>query len=153
MGAKMQQVTSLRDRFDRRARDVRHAVWYAATPPPHFLVVLGMHRSGTSLVAGLLRQMGAHIGPVEAEQKLLQSDEVHWEGSSLTWINDEILRASGGRWDAPPPSVVGSAMDILRARRFLWEFAGATIASVKDPRMCLTYPVWRRVLPPHSIIC
>jgi len=153
VGVEMQQVTSLRDRFDRRVRDVQHALRYAATPNPHFLVVLGMHRSGTSLVAGLLRQMGAHIGPVEAEQKVLESDEVHWEGSSLTWINDEMLRAAGGRWDAPPPSVAGSVLDILRARRFLWEFAGATIAGVKDPRMCLTYPVWRRVLPTHSIIC
>lgn len=111
-----------------------------------------MHRSGTSLVSHTLHTCGVSLGPVPAEQALIECDEVHWEGSTLTWINEHLLNVCGGTWDRPPAEVRWSAKDAWRARRFLWSFAGAQVASFKDPRTCLTFPLWRSVLPSHSLI-
>lgn len=132
--------------------DLQAAGSYALKPPPHFLVVLGMHRSGTSLVSQTLHTCGVSLGPVPAEQALIECDEVHWEGSTLTWINERLLNACGGTWDRPPADIRWSAKDAWRARRFLWSFAGARVASFKDPRACLTFPLWRSVLPSHSLV-
>lgn len=135
-----------------RVGELRQALRYTAARKPHFLVVLGMHRSGTSVVSRILSLMGSHTGPVVREQAVFDTDDLHWEGSSLPWINEQILRRGGGSWDAPPERILLFRRDQWRARRFLWEFAGADIASFKDPRTCLTYPLWQRVLPAHSII-
>src|SRR5215218_4112214 len=54
--------------------------------------VLGMHRSGTSLVAGILRQLGVDLGP---DDELLPPDpnnrSGYFELAELVHINDEIL--------------------------------------------------------------
>ncbi len=131
--------------------DLRAGVRYSVGRP-HFIVVLGMHRSGTSLLSRTLSLMGASIGLRQDSRLVAPDGEIHWEPSSLIWINDEILARSGGKWDQPPPELRPSRRDLLRCRRFLWEYSGSRVAVFKDPRLCLTYPVWREVLPNHSIV-
>lgn len=119
---------------------------------PRFLIVMGMHRSGTSYVARVLNLMGASLGPVDEGVKPPGSDEMHFESGELNWINEEILRRSGGSWQTPPTTVRATAHDRWRCRQFLWQFARVETAVVKDPRMMLTYSVWRPLLPPHRIV-
>jgi hypothetical protein len=78
--------------------------------------------------------------------------EIHWESASAIWINEEILRRTGGSWQTPPHELRPNWRDYWRCRRFLWDFAGYQIALIKDPRMVLTYPVWQRVLPEHTLV-
>jgi hypothetical protein len=119
--------------------------------PPRMLLVMGMHRSGTSCVTRVLSLMGASLGPVDGRW-VPGSDELHWESGEVNWINDEILSRTGGTWQAPPVDVRASLRDYLRCRQLLWQFAGSAAAVLKDPRMLLTYPVWRAVLPTHRLV-
>jgi len=65
------------------------------------IVVLGMHRSGTSLVAGILRNAGVLMG-----DKFLPPDEFnlrgYFEDTDFLWINKGILESAGASWYAPP---------------------------------------------------
>jgi hypothetical protein len=68
--------------------------------------VLGMHRSGTSLIARILNLLGLFLGP---DQHLMKATEDnprgYWEHQTISDLNEEILRCLGGSWDAPPQFV------------------------------------------------
>ena len=62
------------------------------------LLVLGMHRSGTSATAGLLVRLG-----VEAPMMLMPADasnpEGYWESRRLWEVHERLLRDADSRWD------------------------------------------------------
>ena len=61
------------------------------------LIVLGMHRSGTSSVAGALALAGAaapkHLMPAAAD-----NPKGFWESSAVADFNDRILNREGSNW-------------------------------------------------------
>ncbi|MFW9871687.1 MAG: sulfotransferase family protein [Candidatus Thorarchaeota archaeon] len=65
------------------------------------IVVLGMHRSGTSLVSGLLHNMGVNMG-----EKLLKSNinnpKGFFEDVDFYNLNRKLLNEAGGSWNNPP---------------------------------------------------
>ena len=112
--------------------------------------VLGMHRSGTSVTAGMLRLLGANLGPPDG---LIPADEVdnpkgYWEQRTVIDLNNELLgRFSGSSW-APPPLPSGwesrPQLDDLRQRAqlILDGFDKSAVWAIKDPRLSLTLPFW-----------
>ncbi len=126
------------------------------------LCILGMHRSGTSLVTRLLNLLGVYLGP---EEHLIKpgydNPKGFWEHQLLTDLNEEILREFGGNHLEPPqfpegwessPKLAGLR---ARARAVIKSGLGdADIWGWKDPRACLTLPFWQRLLPPMKyVIC
>src|SRR5918994_5655575 len=100
----------------RRAGESRGGAvrWQMVSPGPgdddlgsekltHGVCVLGMHRSGTSLVAGVLRQLGVDLGP---DEEFLPPDPNNQSGyfelADAVEINNEILAHYGGGRDDPP---------------------------------------------------
>src|SRR5260370_30538384 len=67
------------------------------------IVVAGMHRSGTSMVAALLYHAGLYLG---ARKELMppgpDNEDGYWENVRFVELNEELLRAAGGGWDEPP---------------------------------------------------
>ena len=129
---------------------------------PRIVCVLGMHRSGTSLLTRLLNLLGVDLGP---EEHLMAPNEYnskgYWEHQPLTDLNDELLLRLGGSWHEPPIFFPGwesapTLSDLRqRARALIREdFAAAELWGWKDPRMCLTLPFWQRLLPAMEyVIC
>ncbi|MEP6915836.1 MAG: hypothetical protein ABJC89_09315 [Acidobacteriota bacterium] len=126
------------------------------------ICTLGMHRSGTSLVARMLSLLGVALGP--DERVVTAGDDNpkgYWEHRRIVDLNDEILAAFGGRWDQPPefpPSWPRDArLADLRARagRLLAEdFAAEPLWGWKDPRTCLTLPFWQDLAGPMQyVVC
>ena len=68
--------------------------------------VLGMHRSGTSAVAGMLAEAGFDGG--RAPDLATDDDEGNPRGSFERWSllarHDALLRQLGASWDVPPTS-------------------------------------------------
>lgn len=129
---------------------------------PDVVCVLGMHRSGTSLVMRAANALGVALGPEEHLMPPVEDNPTgFWEHELLTELNDEILAAFGGSWHDPPPLPPGWEDDPrieelrLRARRVVAEdFADLPRWGWKDPRACLTLPFWQRVMPPMGyVIC
>jgi hypothetical protein len=115
------------------------------------IVVLGMHRSGTSALTGLLYQSGGlSCGAMVAAKP--SNPKGHFEPVELVSLNKRILKTLRQSWGAQlfkakelPPSLVE------QQTAFLSQFRDSR-ALLKDPRLCLTYSVWRHLLPAHTIV-
>ncbi len=136
----------------------------AANPP---IIVVGMHRSGTSMVTRALDAFGVFLGARK---------EINHEALFFLRLNEWLLEQVGASWDRPAlaaelldvPAVRGIAVDALRgfvtsprAVRYLglarymrcrglarmtepWGF--------KDPRATLTLPLWLDLFPEARVV-
>jgi len=132
------------------------------------VILLGMHRSGTSLVARLLMDIGIYLG-----NRL----EENAESTHFQWLNHFIFAAAGARWSHIEPLVqvmqspefverqaLATRRHLLRDNPFLNRYFGlvgflgshlpkavsqdnAFSWGWKDPRNTLTFPIWRRIFP------
>lgn len=113
------------------------------------LVVLGMHRSGTSSVAGALSMLGA-----AAPRTLMAPGEDNprgfWESEVLMGVNDRLLAAGGSDWRDWRRLSDAAMVDARRAEdaraALAAEFQGKDLIVLKDPRICRLFPFWRGVL-------
>ncbi len=111
------------------------------------IIVLGMHRAGTSLSTRIINMMGAYCGP---ESMLLETSKDNpkgfWERKDVLHINRTLLQQNScswyrvDRWDdsnitTPPPIKrdISKTLSEMNAHR-PWV--------MKDPRMCITLPCW-----------
>lgn len=121
------------------------------------LLVLGMHRSGTSLTAGLLRQLGFAFGP-QLMAATPDNPAGYFEDTAIVELHDRCLNQLGSGWaDARPlpPQWLESAAAAQLTRDLSAllrrSYAGPPVFVVKDPRLCRLLPVWRRVLVERSV--
>jgi hypothetical protein len=115
--------------------------------------VVGMHRSGTSAVAAALQACGLAVG---AQDDLMSADPGnpggYFELRAIGDLNDELLAGLGGRWDSPPQLVDGWENDpemTPLVRRAMTTRAARLPNDrwlVKDPRLTLLLPLWRRAV-------
>lgn len=117
------------------------------------LVILGMHRSGTSALAGLVQLLGVELGedllpamPDVNEKGFFEHQEVHD-------IHETLLQSLGSSWYDPLP--LGDNWwqrpDVVTQRRRLVtvlrrDFANSRLWGIKDPRLCRLFPVWKSIL-------
>ena len=74
-----------------------------APETPTVVCVLGMHRSGTSVVSRMLNLLGVYLGPEQAMCPAGHDNRKgYWEHQGLVMLNDAVLARYGGRWDLPP---------------------------------------------------
>ena len=112
-----------------------------------------MHRSGTSAVARVLNLAGAYFGaegvstPANAE-----NSKGFWEREDVRALNDAILHSARCDWDAVANFDVAAVPRSDRAA--LQRGTGEIVAKldahrpwfIKEPRLCLTLPLWRPLL-------
>jgi len=66
------------------------------------VVVLGMHRNGTSMTSGILSKLGIDMGR-ELIGKKVSNPLGHFEDKDFLDLNIKILKeAGGGSWDSTP---------------------------------------------------
>jgi hypothetical protein len=119
------------------------------------IIVLGMHRSGTSLVANLLHSWGAYVGD---KQKLLQADthnqQGYWEYIPLVEFNQEMLESISADWFIPPDvdgqKVLETRYSVSAYRRKAQQLIDSmqlhnTHWMWKDPRLAILLPFWKKV--------
>ena len=124
-----------------------------------WIAVLGMHRSGTSAIAGILQTLGYQFGETnQALEPTTANPKGYWERQDVMEINDGLLAHQGCAWDQLTHFRVNGWPDVRdpileeRMRRILGELDGHPAGFIKDPRLCLTLPVWARISPPALLI-
>jgi len=70
-------------------------------PERKVVVVLGMHRSGTSMIGGVLSRLGVDLGD-DAIGRQVSNPLGHFEDRQFFELNKDILASAGGSWDDPP---------------------------------------------------
>ncbi|MCW8966908.1 MAG: sulfotransferase, partial [Candidatus Pacearchaeota archaeon] len=130
------------------------------------IIVIGMHRSGTSMITNWLEILGCFMG---------SGNIVHNESMFFIDLNDWILRQSGASWDNPASihyllnnrevrelvvQYLGKRMRSVGAARF-WglRYAGVLqkrsykgVWGWKDPRNTFTLPLWLDLYPDAKVI-
>ncbi len=122
------------------------------TSPSRSVVVLGMHRSGTSVVTRVISLLGLSLCREKDLYAAPDNPTGHWESTSLVAFNDRLLSLFGGIPAAP--AAMGDGWESHESAVALYDEAyrvfrrahGAAVWVWKDPRTCLTLPFWRRVL-------
>ena len=107
------------------------------------VVVLGMHRSGTSCLAGLLQEAGVDFGDVPTRS--IANARGSREDGDVVRLNDDVLAYSGGSWDDPPKQLKWS-MDMMSVRHEIVTRPRWLTWGFKDPRTLLTLPFWEEGL-------
>lgn len=113
------------------------------------ILVLGMHRSGTSATAGALAMAGA-IAPSETMPATEDNPGGYWESSRIARLNNALLSSAGIQWK----EAGGISEDWFKAPErkddaarvaelICSEFANSGPVVCKDPRICRLLPVWR----------
>ncbi|MGH2482289.1 MAG: sulfotransferase family protein, partial [Ktedonobacteraceae bacterium] len=62
------------------------------------IIVLGMHRSGTSAVAGMLNALGMYLGS-DLMAPAADNPKGFYEHNGITNLHDELLSSLGSSWD------------------------------------------------------
>jgi len=135
--------------------------------PPGPVIIMGMHRSGTSILARSLSRLGLFLGA------RVQRNE---EAILFRRYNDHLFTLAGARWDHPGPARVwedpdgpGAAVAVrlgeavssyqsasyLGARRYLRYRSLEGLGEAwgwKDPRNTFLVDLWLRVFPGARVI-
>jgi hypothetical protein len=127
------------------------------------VVILCMHRSGSSLAARLLQRLGMSLGPFDLGEINESNKYGHFEAQPFVLLNREFqlrefgfegdlpesddvfgrYRECGGRWtseEAISDEEIGRGRDLVERL-----MQSGTVCGFKDPRTVQTWPYWRRV--------
>jgi hypothetical protein len=138
-----------------RIRSPLDAIRRSPEAPPELaskttVAILGMHRSGTSAVAGMLADHGLEFGRVRERNRFNRRG--NREIPELNELHEAILERAGGTWWRPPSEVAVRAGDLRRRNKILQGIGGDRIA-VKDPRMLVCQGLWADLeLSPIGVI-
>jgi len=114
---------------------------------PHApVVVLGMYRSGTSCVAGMLAAHG--ITPPGTVVRNWDNTRGHFESAAVVRLNEAVLAHNGGHWLSPPSDMRWTVEHAVERDALL----GHADMVLKDPRTLLTLPFWRASHLPMRVI-
>jgi GT2 family glycosyltransferase len=132
-------------------------------PPnrPPLILIVGMHRSGTSLLGSMLKQLGVSL-PGELLDGDIYNPEGYWERRDISNLQEQLLIDLGRWWPSaagvfPLPEnwlewpctrrIAGQLRQLLtlEADRQCGPWA------IKDPRSSLLLPLWRQLCQELSI--
>jgi hypothetical protein len=137
------------DGYQDIARVAKVALPIPEPRPAHkALVVLGMSRSGTSLLAHVLHALGATL-PHDLMGAAHGNPLGHFEPRALVALNDRILESLDRRWDDPRPIPARwfrsrSAYEFLQSitGQIRESYGDAPLLVIKDPRLCRLLPLY-----------
>lgn len=106
------------------------------------VIILGMHRSGTSALAGSLQEQGLYLGRVFEENP--HNKKGNRENNEIYLLNENILTANNGNWMSPPISIDWTLEQAARRDEIIESFiqSGNKIWGFKDPRTLFTLDFW-----------
>ncbi len=117
------------------------------------ILILGMHRSGTSALTRVVNLLGASLGKDLMPAAPGNNPLGFWEHRGVVAIHDEMFQSLGRSWrdlralpqgwlDSEPAQAARKQLvDVLTV-----EFGETALWSIKDPRLCRILPLWHQVL-------
>jgi hypothetical protein len=124
----------------------------SSAPVPRMIAVVGMHRSGTSCLAGTLMECGAHFGDVSRKNPF--NAKGNNENRQVMDLHNQLLQENAGSWKSPPPEVCWQAAHRRQRDAIIRQFrmSGEPICGFKDPRTLLALEGWLEALPELELV-
>ena len=116
------------------------------------VAIIGMHRSGTSCLAGCLQDLGLTLGLVNTAAP--HNKKGNREDPRLWPVHDAVLARVGAAWDTPPTEPVAwTASEIADLRAVLADYDDLSRPwGFKDPRATVLLDGWFEVLPDLRLV-
>ncbi len=116
------------------------------------LLILGMHRSGTSALTRVMSLMGAGL-PKHVMGANHGNDTGHWEPERLVAVHDQMMAEAGTTWDDCAKFDI-ARLSPFRVSQFraaishiiAEEFGAAPLIVLKDPRICRFTSLYAEIL-------
>src|SRR5215470_8966650 len=111
------------------------------------IIITGMHRSGTSLVSGLIQQAGIHIG-----EKLIAANSAnprgYFEDVDFYEFHEGVLHQRGQTYLHVDADFTFQPTDAEaeRATRLVADRSQHAVWGWKDPRTSLFLPFWNQLV-------
>jgi predicted O-methyltransferase YrrM len=127
--------------------------------PERLLLVLGMHRSGTSALSGLLCQQG-FSPPERAVSADANNPTGYWEPPEICTFHNQLLEHLQSSWDdLILPAELWAPHELDKHLHQLEvalnhdfpSLEASQIALVKDPRQCRLQPLWNALIQKHQL--
>lgn len=116
------------------------------------VVVLGMHRSGTSAITRGLKVLGVDLGDDLLPAESGNNEKGFFEDATITAYNEELLAALGHAWDSLVPisaeeleSSITHTHKVRATEHLRGKIADIKCFGVKDPRMARLLPFWQEI--------
>lgn len=123
------------------------------------LVVIGMHRSGTSATTGALRCLGIQLGKKLYTGHKNINAKGYFEHSDIADTNEEALLAMASGWDdilVKPDNWWRSDVLLphtIKIREYIRkDFAKSQLWAIKDPRVCRLLPWWLDIFKAENVV-
>jgi hypothetical protein len=123
-------------------------------PGPGLTIVLGMHRSGTSLCSHVLSLLGLDMADEASPHE--SNPKGHWERWEIVQLHDRVFQLFGQdyydpRHALPLPAGWWADPRVRRIRDEITQWLAARMQTsrrfgVKDPRISRLLPMWREIL-------
>ncbi|MEM8694756.1 MAG: sulfotransferase family protein [Pseudomonadota bacterium] len=114
------------------------------------VLVVGMHRSGTSSLTGTLQSAGLYLGDVV--EAAPHNPKGNRENKQVMKLNEAVLEANGGSWRSPPERIEWRSDHLARRDEIIAGYRTAARWGMKDPRFLLLLDGWLSGLPPVQLI-
>lgn len=103
------------------------------------LFILGMHRSGTSLLMEYFCRSG-FLPPQDT------SERPHYESREINFLNDALLKVNGWTWQSVSEVKDLRFPAVLKQRLIKYLKRNPDVDIIKDPRLCITFPLWESLI-------
>jgi len=115
------------------------------------ICVLGMHRSGTSCLTGIMQRFGVELGEVFESNPF--NKKGNREHPRIMALNEAVLEYNGGAWNAPVEVLRWSSDHVKERSEILADICNrqSRFWGFKDPRFLLTRPFWLEAITPSYI--
>jgi len=106
------------------------------------ICVLGMHRSGTSCLAGIMQHFGVELGTVYTENQ--HNKKGNRENDRIVNLNESLLLAQKASWHQPAVVQQWTSAQALERDAIIQELSmrGTEHWGFKDTRTLFTLPFW-----------
>jgi len=118
------------------------------------IFVLGMHRSGTSALTGVLNLLGFDLGRTMMTIDTSQNSKGFFENFHVHRINEKIFKENNYSWDSffPFPLKEINQEKYNQYKEEIKSVIKSEFANnhekiaIKDPRICLLFPIWKEAM-------
>jgi len=113
------------------------------------VIILGMHRSGTSCLAGSLQASDLELGEVFTANP--HNKKGNRESERIMALHESLLEKNSASWDQPKVVEWDDAHRQMRDQ-IIDQFRPFPLWGFKDPRTCFSLEGWLEVLPDVKLV-
>lgn len=115
------------------------------------VLVLGMHRSGTSSLMGSLEELGLNIG--QANNTSQYNSKGNKEIPDFRKWHDQIFANNQANWNQPKNIIDWSETNLKELYQLIKNhFGDLKIWGLKDPRLLFMIKAWFQIIPKKKIV-